>query len=160
MKDARQTDAARVDHALASEVIVKRTTAVLATAGLLAACTDRPGPMGVDPGDPAVPTTTEELSTGSAAASLPSALIPVEDALNRVLDALPQGPANEELRAALVELSEALEAEDSCAIRTSRRKAEHALRALGRGQPEEYEADLEVVKLALESVEQSGKGKC
>lgn len=95
-----------------------------------------------------------------AAAQLPAALVPVEDALTRVLPALAGGEATDELGEALVDLAAALDADDSCAIRSSRRAAEQALRYAGKGAPEEYEADLDAVQLALESVEQTGRGRC
>jgi hypothetical protein len=131
-----------------------RTTAVLAAAALLAACTDTPHPMEPDPGE------LEVAAVLSTPPPLPPALIPVEDAVNRVLHGLPDGSAKDELRSAMHALMAALDADDGCAIRTSRRAAEHALRDLGRRAPAEFEPDLDVTKLALESVEQSGSGRC
>jgi hypothetical protein len=134
---------------------MKRTTAVLAATGLLAGCSDRSHPMEPDPGAFDV---AAALST--APTPLPPALIPVEDALSRVLHGLPDSSAKDELRSALHALVAALEADDGCAIRTSRRDGEHALRDLGRGAPAEFEPDLDVTKLALESVEQADSGRC
>jgi hypothetical protein len=136
-------------------VTVTQRTAVVVTAALLAACGDPPAPTGVDPG--ALGPHTPEIVL---VASLPGALIPVEDALNRVLEVLPDHPAKALLGAALGDLAAALDAGDSCGIRTSRREAEHALRDLSRGQPDEFEADFDVVKLALGAVEQTGRGRC
>lgn len=95
-----------------------------------------------------------------AAAQLPPALVPVEDALTRVLPALDGGQAIDDLGEALIDLATALDADDSCAIRSSRRAAEQALQRAGKRAPEEYEADLDAVQLALESVEQTGRGRC
>ncbi len=137
---------------------MKRRIAVLAAAALFAGCTDRSHPMEADPAALEVLDVAAAESTG--APPLPPALIPVEDALGRVLHGLPDGSAKDELRSALHTLVAALEADDGCAIRTSRREAEHALRDLGRRAPAEFEPDLDATKLALESVEQTGSGRC
>jgi hypothetical protein len=135
------------------------TAAVLMAALLTTACSDRPNPVGLESGNAGVAIAVAETmnATGDA---LPAALIPVQDALDRVLDVLPEGPNLEALRDALVSLTKALVEEDDCAIRESRRDAEHALRDLSRRQPDEYEADFEAVKLALGTVEQAGQGRC
>lgn len=143
---------------------MKRRATVLLGAGLFAACSDGSAPMGPDPtalepNGPAAVTQLRESFMGSPGAPL-SALIPVEDALERIMGVLPGGAAKDDLDAALSDLGEAIEAADGCVIRASRRAAEHALRDLGKGQPDEYEADFDAVRLALESVEQQGKGKC
>jgi hypothetical protein len=137
---------------------MKRWMAVLGGAALLAGCSDRTAPTGLD--SDAAAQVVEQGSPPVSASTLPPQLIPVEDALGRVMDGLPDAPARDELRAALQSLAGALEANDSCAIRTSRREAEHALRDLGRRAPAEFEPDLEVAKLALEHVDEPGKGKC
>lgn len=138
---------------------MKRTPAVLAAAALLAACSEVPDPIGVDPGNVTNVAVAMEIAAPSVVA-LPAALAPVEDALSRVLEVLPQGPAQGALRYSLAALADAIEADDSCAIRTRRRAAEHALRDLSRRQDNAYEADFEAVKLALSSVEQAGPGRC
>jgi hypothetical protein len=137
---------------------MKRGIAVLGAAALLAGCSDRPAPTGLD--SEATAQVVEKGSSSILASALPPPLIPVEDALARVMDGLPDAPAKDELRAALQSLAAALEANDSCVIRTSRRHAEHALRDLGRRAPAEFEPDLEVAKLALESVEETSTGRC
>jgi hypothetical protein len=137
------------------EVPVTRTTALLAAAALFVGCTDRSHPMEPEPGE-----LEAAAALSTAPPPLPPALIPVEDALSRVLHGLPDGSAKDELRSALHALVAALEADDGCAIRTSRREAEHALRDLGRRAPAEFEPDLDVTKLAIESVEQADSGRC
>jgi hypothetical protein len=135
---------------------VKPTIAVLPLATLLAACADGPHPTAPDPNALEVAAVTSM----SSAAPLPSALIPVEDALGRVMQGLPDGRSKDEFHAALQALAAALETNNGCAIRTTRREAEHALRALGRHAPAEVEPDLEIAKLALESVQETSNGRC
>jgi hypothetical protein len=126
-------------------------------AGLLAACSD--GSLGPELGEEVGSATITAQSAALPTISI-GAILPVEDALERVLGALPDSPPRQEIRAALVVLGEAVQAGDGCAIRTSRMRAERALRDLGRGLSDEHGADLDAVGLALESVEQTGKGKC
>jgi hypothetical protein len=133
--------------------MMKTGSAALLTAALLTACTDARHPTDLAP--------TE--TTASVAAAVPTghaALAPVEDALARVLPELPDHPARQELHSALRALAQALVAGDGCATRANRRDAEHALRDLGRATPTEFEADLEVAKLALEAVDEPGGGRC
>ncbi|MBA4156963.1 MAG: hypothetical protein H0X65_05750 [Gemmatimonadetes bacterium] len=135
---------------------MKRAVLLFTSAALLAACTDRQHPTGVDP----------DIAAGKAApvpaaasqSTLPSPLLPVEDALVRLLVSLPEVPAKGDLRAALADLAAGIETGDAAAIRTSRRAAEDALKLLGRRVPAEFEADLDVVKLAVESVEEPDGG--
>jgi hypothetical protein len=84
---------------------MKRTTAVLAAAALFAGGTDRSHPMEPEPGE-----LEAAAALSTAPTPLPPALIPVEDALSRVLHDLPDGYAKDELRSALHALVAALEA--------------------------------------------------
>jgi hypothetical protein len=143
------------------EVGMKQHAALLLGLVLFAACSDVLDPMAPPPEEAARDPSAGEAVTGFVlAAGLPDPLAPVEDALERVLNGLPAAPARTELQNALAQLHTAIGANDGCGIRTSRQAAEHALRDLGKRAPADIEPDLDVVKLALESVHESSNGGC
>lgn len=140
---------------------MKRSIVMLVVAALLAACAESSmGPESArsHPDRVTIPPLTAQSVVTSASAGL--SVLPVEDAVERVVAVLPDSPHRQSVLAALADLREAVEAGDGCAIRTTRRSAEQLLRDFGKQLDDEHEADLDVVGLAIESVEQTGKGKC
>lgn len=124
-----------------------------------AACAEA-GPLAPPTFEPSA-ATVEHVSASLAepAPALPPAVPGVEDALDRVLPAIPASKATQDLSGSLDALRAALLREDDVAIRTSLRAAEDALTKLGRDLPDEHDPDLDSIELALEAVGEGDGGR-
>jgi len=129
---------------------MKRGMTVLVAATLLAACGDQTKVTGVDS-----PASTPPVAAPSGPGASPrlSGLIAVEDALERVMNGLPNGKAKHDMQRALESLAVVLDSGNAEGIRTARHAAEAALDQLGRQVSDEFGADVDALKLAVESID-------
>ena len=97
--------------------------------------------------DPQLGTAASEKETGPAAAT-----IAIEDAIERVLPALEEGAPTDALEAGLRQLQAQLESGKGRGLRRALAELQEAIDALQTRADKEYQADIGVVQLALETV--------